>query len=338
MRILVTGGAGFIGSHVVERLLLSGDSVVVVDDLSTGCVANLADVEGHADLEFVRDSILRPGLLERVSHDVDLIVHLAASVGVARVLARPKDALRRNVDGTLCVLDAAANSNARVLFASSSEVYGLAPRVPALESDPLLVGLDAAPRWGYARSKLFGECVLRDARNAGRVDALSVRLFNTVGPRQVGEHGMVLPRFVRAALKGEALIVHGDGLQRRAFGHVGDVADALVEITRVPLFAELGFHALNLGGTEESTMLDLAQSVIRLTSSQSTIEHQVLTDQMGCAVPETPRRVPDLRLVERLLSTSQRRGLGKILNDVIRFQREVAGSRDCESPLSMVTH
>lgn len=329
MRVLVTGGAGFLGSHVTERLVRRGDSVVVVDDLSTGRRRNLARVSGHPNVRFVEGSMLRRGLLLNEAHGVDAIVHLAASVGVARVLERPGDMLERNVEGTLCVLDAAVASGARVLFASSSEVYGLVPRVPAREDDPLLTGFDEHPRWGYARSKAFGEAILRDARDAGAIDTLSMRLFNTVGPRQVGCFGMVVPSFVERALAGEPLVVHGDGRQRRAFGHVFDTADTIVDLLRVPDFGDLGIHAVNVGGTEEITVLELAERVLKRTGSSSSIEFRELADPQGRPIPETPRRVPDLARLETCLAPRRRRTLDVILDDVIADMRrsDVGDSR-----------
>ena len=177
MRVLVTGGAGFIGSHLVERLLREGWRVVVVDDFSTGSPANLRHLAGQPRLRVVEGSVTEPGRLVRWAGEVDTLVHLAASVGVQRVLRSPADTLRRNVEGVLRVVDAAVATGVRVLFASTSETYGLAPNVPAREGDPLLVGFDDAPRWGYARSKVFGEALLRDVRLAGAADTLSVRLL-----------------------------------------------------------------------------------------------------------------------------------------------------------------
>ncbi|MEX1024315.1 MAG: NAD-dependent epimerase/dehydratase family protein [Planctomycetota bacterium] len=325
MRVLVTGGAGFLGSHLVERLLHGGSQVVVVDDFSTGRHMNLRRVATHPGLRVEVGSVTAPGRLVRLAGEADALVHLAASVGVQRVLAAPRDALRRNVEGALRVVDAAAATGIRVLFASSSEVYGLVPRLPAHEDDPLLTGFDDAPRWGYARSKVFGEGLLRDLRDAGAADTLSVRLFNTVGPRQVGDHGMVLPRFVDAALADRPLVVHGDGSQRRAFAHVGDVALALARLLALDSFVGNGHHAVNVGGTTETSMLELAQAVLRRTGSRSSVVHAALVDSAGRAVPETPRRVPSLARLEQLVGRPPTRTLDELIDSAVRQRRLEAG-------------
>src|SRR5262245_2922330 len=258
MRILVTGGAGFIGSHLVAALLGRGDEVHVLDDLSTGRRANLAALDGHPGLAVVRGSVLDAGEVERACEGVTGVFHLAARVGVRLVLEEPSATLATNVVGTRNVLAAAARRGVRVLFASSSEVYGRNESPPFAEDGPLLAGATREPRWSYALSKAMGEALAFGHAREHRLDARGVPIFHGRRPRQRGDYGMVLPRFVRAALADEPLEVYGDGSQTRSFLHVADAVASVLALWDEP---RARGQVVNVGGAEEIAIDDLAERV-----------------------------------------------------------------------------
>jgi UDP-glucose 4-epimerase len=268
MRVLVTGGAGFIGSHLAERLISQGSRVIALDDLSTGSRDNLAALLEHPDFEFVEDSILHADVVRRLVERCDLVVHLAAVVGVRNVLSRPLATIRTNVEGTDVVLDACARRNRKVLVASSSEVYGKNGDGPLCEEADSVLGPASVSRWSYATAKKIDEFLALAYAQTFGLPVIVTRFFNIVEPRQAGRYGMVLPSFVRAALAGEPIRVFGDGRQTRNFCFVDDCIEALLRLLALPEGSDPVF---NIGGVEEISMLDLARRVRSITGSPSPI-------------------------------------------------------------------
>jgi len=267
--ILVTGGAGFIGSHLVERLLKDGNSVVVIDDFSTGSSENLNSVKGHPGLRVIQSKISNCAELSELAARSKAIYHLAAAVGVELVVKSPIHTLETNLHETEVLLETAAGKQASVLLASTSEVYGKSEKPVFSEDDDLLIGPPNKSRWGYACSKLMDEFLALAYASEKSLPVTITRLFNTVGPRQTGRYGMVLPRFITAAKRGEPLLVHGDGLQSRCFCYVKDTVEALVRLSQNP--AARG-QVFNIGSTEEITIIDLAKLVVTTLGSKSKIE------------------------------------------------------------------
>lgn len=323
-RVLVTGGAGFIGSHLVEALVRAGAEVAVLDDLSTGTCGNLQAVLGR--IRFFEGSILDRELLEPLVEEADVVFHLAAVVGVGLVLEQPVRTLDVNVEGTRNVLRAAASGGVGVLFASSSEVYGRAARPPFREEDELLFGATSEPRWSYAASKAIGEWeAFARAREEG-LTATVVRLFNTVGPRQRGAYGMVLPRFVGAAVQGAPLGVYGDGHQTRSFCHVLDVVDALEQLgSRLALAARAGARVeprvFNVGGDREVRIETLARLVRRMAGSRSSVHHMPYREAYGVHFEDLRRRRPDVTRLREALGWRPRRDLVQIVRELVEIAR-----------------
>jgi UDP-glucose 4-epimerase len=318
MRYLITGGAGFIGSHLTERLLAAGHQVVVLDDLSTGRLANLAAVSGNSNLQFIRDTVENESTVAIAASRCDVIYHLAAAVGVQLIVDQPVRTIHSLIHGTEVVLNTAHRFSRPVLIASSSEVYGKGTRVPFSEEDDVVMGPTRHTRWCYAYSKGVDEFLGLAYHKQFRVPVVMARLFNTVGPRQVGMYGMVLPRFVEAALADRPLEVYGDGNQTRCFCHVADIVDALVKIMSTP--AAVG-EVFNLGGDEEITINDLARRVIQLSGSKSAIEHVPLAKAYGQPFDDLPRRVPKLDKIKSVIGFSPRYSLDEIIHSVIDEQR-----------------
>ena len=320
MRVLVTGGAGFIGSHLCEALRARGDEVVALDDLSTGRSENLRALRGDPGFELVRGSVLDAGLVEGLVERVQGVFHLAARVGVRLVLEQPSATLETNVVGTRNVLGAATRHGTRVLFASSSEVYGRNDHPPFAEDAPLLPGATREPRWSYALSKAMGEALaFAHAREHGLAH-LVVRFFNVAGPRQRGDFGMVLPRFVGAALAGLPLEVHGDGRQTRSFLHVSDALERLLALWDEP---RARGQVVNVGGAEEVSILALAERVRAACASSSPLVHRPYREAYGSEVRDFRRRVPDLRRLEGLIGRRPVRSLEALVAELV--QRERAG-------------
>lgn len=324
MRVLVTGGAGFIGSHLVERLLARGDRVVVLDDLSAGSLENLSATAAHPSLEVVPGSASDSAVLKPLVERCDAVVHLAATVGVRRVMDQTCATLENNVSATRAVLNAAVSGSLRVVIASSSEVYGLSTQVPFREDAPVYLGPTHSPRWAYACGKAMDEWLgLALFRERG-LPLTVARLFNTVGPRQNGEYGMVLPRFVTQALAGEPLCVYGTGGQTRSFAHVRDTAAALEQLLDS---SEAIGEVVNVGSHQELSILELARRVIALSGSASRVMRVPYAEVFGDAFEDPPRRVPDLRKLERLTGFIPRTPVDQIVTDVIADQRARAGAK-----------
>jgi UDP-glucose 4-epimerase len=288
-RILVTGGAGFIGSHLVERLLGEGKSVVVIDDLSTGSLENLKTVASHPALTIYPTKISACADLRRIVSEVESIYHLAAGVGVELVVNSPIHVLQTNLHETEVLLEAAAVRRVPVLLTSTSEVYGKSQKPGFSEEDDLLIGPPHQARWGYACSKLMDEFLAMAYAKEHSLPVVIIRLFNTVGPRQTGRYGMVLPRFVAAALKNEPLKVYGDGQQTRCFCYVSDAVEALIRLQNCP--ASRG-EVFNVGSTEEISILELAQLVIEFVGSKSTIELVAYNEAYAPGFDDMRRRRP----------------------------------------------
>ncbi|HEX8323829.1 MAG TPA: NAD-dependent epimerase/dehydratase family protein [Tepidisphaeraceae bacterium] len=319
-RYLVTGGAGFIGSHLTERLLADGHSVTILDDLSTGRPANLSAVAGHPKLQIVRDSVTSESTVNHCVADCDVVFHLASAVGVQLVLDQPVRTIQTTIHGTELVLSAAHRFGRPVLITSSSEVYGKGTRVPFHEDDDVVMGPTNTTRYCYAYCKGIDEFLGLAYHKQFGLPVTIVRLFNTVGPRQVGMYGMVMPRFIEAALAGQPLRVNGDGNQTRCFCHVSDVVDALVNLMQTP--AAVG-RVFNLGGHEEVSMNDLAARVLRLSDSKSRIEHISYQEAYGHAFVDMARRVPALDKIREAIGFAPRYALDAIIASVIDEHRKL---------------
>jgi UDP-glucose 4-epimerase len=317
-RVLITGGAGFIGSHLVEAFLARGDRVTVIDDLSTGRFENIAHLTSNAQFDFAIDAIENDIVLDRLASQADVIVHLAAVVGVRLVVESPVDTIVTNIDGTAAVLHAARRYRTKTLIASTSEVYGKGAQVPFHEEDDVLLGPTSRSRWSYAASKMVDEFLgLAYARQYG-MSIILFRLFNTVGPRQTGSYGMVMPRFVQAALAGEPLQVYGDGTQTRCFCHVADAVRAIVGLADEP---RAEGQVFNVGAREEISILNLARRVIDLLDSTSEIVFVPYERAYKPGFEDMDRRVPDISRIGQVIGWRPERSLDQIILDVAESLR-----------------
>ena len=308
--IIVTGGAGFIGSHLVERLLKEGKSVVVIDDLSTGNLENLTAVLKNPRLRFIHSKVSECQELRELCRDAESIYHLAAAVGVELVIREPVRTLRTNVRETECILEAASEHKIRFLLTSSSEVYGRSDKEEFSEEDDLIIGPPTHPRWGYACSKLMDEFLAMAYAKERGLPVVIARLFNTVGPRQTGRYGMVLPRFIEAAKSGKPLQVYGDGTQTRCFCYVGDAVEALLRLQEMPLQQA---EVVNVGGLQETSIEDLAELVVRTLQSNSKIEYVPHQSVFAAPFDDFSRRRPNLARVRKLTGIIPRLALGHIV-------------------------
>ncbi|RME72110.1 MAG: NAD-dependent epimerase/dehydratase family protein [Chloroflexi bacterium] len=316
---LITGGAGFIGSHLADALLQAGHTVLVIDNLSTGSIDNIAHQLDHPNFHFARASLTDTIVLDRLASQADVIIHLAAAVGVKLIVEHPVHTIETNVMGTEMVLQAALRYQCRVLLASTSEVYGKGSKIPFSEEDDVLLGSTSKSRWAYAASKMVDEFLGLAYQREYGLPVIPFRLFNTVGPRQTGRYGMVVPRFVRQALRGEPLTVYGDGTQCRCFCHVLDVVDALVGLAFHP---DAPGRVYNIGATEEISINNLARRIIALTHSRSTITHIPYSEAYAPGFEDMQRRVPDTRRIQSLTGWQPRRSLDDILQAVIAFEKK----------------
>ena len=319
MHVLITGGAGFIGSHLTQALLERGDSVAVLDNLSTGSFENIKRFRGHARFSFAIEDISNTLVLDRLASEADAIVHLAAAVGVQLVVERPTETIETNVLGTHFVLGAARRYRCRTLLASTSEVYGKGAKIPFAEEDDLLLGPSSRSRWSYAASKLLDEFLGLAAHREFGLPVTILRFFNTVGPGQTGRYGMVVPRFVRAALAGKPIPVFGDGEQSRCFCHVGDTVRALVALMDQP--EETAGEIFNIGSVEEVTINELAQAVLARTGSTAGIAHIPYSEAYAPGFEDMRRRVPDTSKLNGVTGWQPERSLDEILTDVIAWER-----------------
>ena len=318
MHILVTGGSGFIGSHLVERLLQRGDQVTIIDDLSTGRVTNLAHFADNPQLEIVTSDLGNPMLVEKYCSQVDQVYHLAAAVGVALIAKRPYESIQRNIYPTQILLDALSREldrGRRVPFflASTSEVYGKNPKPVWSEEDDLVFGATTKPRWSYGVSKSIDEFLALALVKERNLPVVIARFFNVVGPRQTGAYGMVLPRFVQAAMTGRPLIVHDDGQQQRCFAHVHDVVKAIVQLVDTP--SSHG-RVYNVGSNQPLTMLQLAKLVREIVNPKAAIEFQSYADAYDHDFEDIRRRVPDLTRIRQTINYKPTRDIDVIIRDV----------------------
>jgi UDP-glucose 4-epimerase len=318
VRWLVTGGAGFIGSHVADSLIDSDHQVTALDNVSTGSRDNIAHLLDNPAFSLVEGTIMDAGLVDRLAAEHDVIVHLAAAVGVKLIVDKPLESLLTNIRGTENVLDAAARYGRRTLITSTSEIYGKNAHGPVGEDADRILGSPFVARWSYSTSKAVDEILAHAYWEDRGLETIVVRLFNCVGPRQTGEFGMVVPTFVRQALRGEPLTVHGDGQQQRSFCHVYDTVTALLEVLETP---EAAGGVFNIGALNEITMEQLAKETIARTDSTSEIRYIPYEQAYGSGFEDMERRLPDTTRIRRLIGWSPSRTLDEILNDVIAFER-----------------
>ena len=318
MKALITGGAGFIGSHLAERFLDDGHEVIVLDNLSTGSIANIEHLKGRPRFSYTIDSVTNESLLAELIDRSDVVFHLAAAVGVKLIVEQPVHTIETNVHGTEVVLKHANKKKKLVFIASTSEVYGKSADVPFREAADLVLGPSVKHRWAYACSKLIDEFLALAYWKEKKLPVIVVRLFNTVGPRQTGQYGMVIPNFVRQALAGEPITVFGDGTQSRAFTHVTDVVRALIALMQEP--KAIG-QVINIGNVEEVTMHALAERVRTLAGSSSTIRLIPYDEAYESGFEDMPRRLPDLSKIRTMIGYEPRFSLDDILVHVIEYFR-----------------
>jgi UDP-glucose 4-epimerase len=316
---LITGGAGFIGSHLSDTLLARGDSVTIIDNLSTGRFENIAHLVSNPRFAFAITEVNNETVLDRLASQCEIIVHLAAAVGVELVVQSPVHTITTNIGGTEAVLEAARRYRVKTLLASTSEVYGKGLRVPFQEDDDVLLGPTCRARWSYAASKMVDEFLGMAYYHEYGLPAVAFRLFNTVGPRQVGHYGMVMPRFVGAALAGETLRVYGDGTQTRCFCHVLDAVQAIIALSQEPTAVGQVF---NVGATEPISILELAQRVIALTQSSSDIVFVPYSEAYAEGFEDMARRAPDITRIRQTVGWTPARSLDDIILDVAQSMRE----------------
>ncbi len=317
MRYLVTGGAGFIGSHLCERLLDDGHSVVALDDLSTGRFENVAHLEQRTGFDLIVASVCDTSVVEKCVIDSQAVYHLASAVGVRLVVEQPVRTIETIVNGTDTVLKSCARYRRPILLTSTSEVYGKGTRIPFAEGDDCLMGPTTTRRWAYACAKALDEFLALAHWHESRLPIVVARLFNTVGPRQTGRYGMVIPRFVQQGLAGEPITVYGDGSQSRCFTHVADVVGALVALMQHP---EARGQVFNIGNDEEISMLQLAERVQAVTGNKSEIRMVPFSEAYTAGFEDMQRRVPDLTKIHKLIGYTPKYRLEQILADVITEQ------------------
>ena len=313
MRVLVTGGAGFIGSHLVDRLILDGGEVTVLDNLETGRIENLDHALTTGSLSFVEGSILDQQIVDELVAEADFIYHLAAAVGVFNILKRPLASLLTNIKGTENLLDAAEKYSKPILVASSSEVYGKNVSDSLQEDDNRILGSPLTLRWSYSQAKAIDETLAFAYWEDKKLPTRIVRFFNTVGPRQLGAYGMVVPRFVAAALKGEEITIYGTGEQTRCFGHVADIVEALIRVASTD--KTIG-TVVNIGNPEEISINDLAKKIIEITGSTSTVVHLSYEEAYASGFEDMERRVPNINRIRELTGWKPTRNLETIIKDL----------------------
>jgi UDP-glucose 4-epimerase len=319
MRVLITGGSGFVGSHLAEALLQRGDEVFVLDDLSTGSIDNIVHLKDNPKFHYTIDTVTNEPLLAEMLDRCDVVVHLAAAVGVKLIVEQPVHTIETNVHGTEVVLKHANKKKKLVLIASTSEVYGKSADVPFDEEQDLVLGATSKHRWAYACSKMIDEFLALAYWKERKLPVIVVRLFNTVGPRQTGQYGMVIPNFVRQALAGKPITVFGDGTQSRSFTYVGDVVGAMVALIDEP--RAIG-QVFNIGNGAEITMNDLAAKVKAMTGSSSEIVRIPYDQAYEAGFEDMPRRVPDIRKIAALVGYKPTVELDEILTRVIEHFRQ----------------
>ena len=311
MRVLVTGGAGFIGSHLADALIARGDQVVALDNFSTGSTANIKHITKN--FEIIDGDIRNADLINDSIKDVDLVFHMAAALGVNTILESPLESISTNIAGSEVVLNAAASHKKRILIASTSEIYGKNPKQPLNETDDRVIGSPQKIRWSYSDAKAIEEAMAFSLNQEKGLKVTTARLFNTVGPRQSAHYGMVVPRFVRSALKNEPISIYGDGTQSRVFCHVDDAIEALLTLVGTDKTVN---EVYNVGGTGEITIKELADSVIKETKSQSSIEFIPYEKAYAPGFEDMQRRVPDISKIRQELDWAPKKNLSQIISGV----------------------
>ncbi|MBK7708269.1 MAG: GDP-mannose 4,6-dehydratase [Acidobacteria bacterium] len=313
MKVLITGGAGFVGSHLADKLHSEGHDITVIDNLSTGRYSNVAHLEGRERFRLIIDTVLNAKLMEELIRESDRVFHMASAVGVRLIMEHPVQTIETIFRGTDIVLGFCARYRKRVLIPSTSEVYGKSTQVPFAEDNDIIKGSTSKHRWAYACAKELDEFLALAHWKESRLPVVVVRLFNTVGPRQTGQYGMVVPNFVKAAVRNEPLIVHGDGSQSRCFGHVSDIVGALGKLIESP---ECFGQVINVGNDEEISIRGLAEKAVAMTGSKSEIHYIPYEEAYGEGFEDMQRRVPSLEKVYRLIGYKPTRTLDDIINDV----------------------
>jgi UDP-glucose 4-epimerase len=322
MKYLITGGAGFVGSHLADKLHREGHDITVIDDLSTGRYSNVAHLEGKERFQLIIDTVLNDTLMEHLIRDTDRVFHMASAVGVKLIMEQPVKTIETIFGGTDVVLKYCSRYRKRVLIPSTSEVYGKGTTVPFSEDDDVLTGATSKHRWAYACAKSLDEFLSLAHWKETRLPVVVVRLFNTVGPRQTGQYGMVVPNFIKSALKNEPITIHGDGTQSRCFGHVSDVVEGLAKLTENPnCFGQV----INIGNDEEVTIQQLAERVIQMTNSKSEIKYISYDEAYGEGFEDMQRRVPNLEKANKLINYKPTKTLNNIIEDVAQQFREELG-------------
>ncbi len=314
MKYLVTGGSGFVGSHLCERLLADGNQVLVLDNLSTGRYGNISNLEGRPGFELRVGSVNDYQLVEECVRECSAVFHLASAVGVRLIVDQPVLTIESIVNGTDNVLRACSRYRRRTLITSTSEVYGKSDQLPFREDGDSVIGATTTRRWAYACAKALDEFLGLAHWHETRLPVVIVRLFNTVGPRQTGQYGMVIPRFVRQALAGDPITVYGDGSQARCFGHVKDVIEGIVGLMN---HTDAPGKVFNIGNDEETTIMELAKRIIAMTGSKSEIDIIPFSQAYPAGFEDMHRRIPDLSKIRNLLGYEPKRNLDSILKDVI---------------------
>ena len=314
MKVLVTGGAGFIGSHLTDALCMSNADVTIVDNFTTGSFINVASIKSK--IKIVEGDIRDEKLINDLVSKVDLVFHMAAALGVDNILNSTLDSMSVNITGSDVVLKAAAEYNKRIVIASTSEIYGKNQNQPLSETDDRVIGSPQKIRWTYSDSKAIEEATATVLYKTKDLRVTTVRLFNTVGPRQKGQYGMVLPRFVQNALTNKPLSVYGDGKQTRVFCHISDVVEGLLKIAKAD--TSIG-EVYNLGGVGETSISELAHRVIQITNSNSTIEYISYEKAYPFGFEDTQRRVPDITKIKSTIDWEPRRDLNQIIKDIANF-------------------
>jgi UDP-glucose 4-epimerase len=311
MRVFITGGAGFIGSHLADHYVNAGHTVILLDNFSTGSKSNIAHLEGKVTT--VDGDIRRIELIDELTKDSDLVLHMAAALGVNTILESPLESMSTNITGSEVVLNAAAKYNKRIIIASTSEIYGKNPKQPLSETDDRVVGAPQKIRWTYSDAKAIEEAMAFALHHEKKLPVTTVRLFNTVGPRQTGRYGMVVPRFVHAALKNEPITIYGDGTQSRVFCHVLDAVSAIAKMATSD--STIG-DVYNVGGTGEVTIKQLADQVLSVTGSKSEITYTPYSDAYPAGFEDIQRRVPDISKVKGAIGWAPTKVLRQIISDI----------------------
>ncbi len=311
MRVFITGGAGFIGSHLADHYVNAGHTVTLLDNFSTGSQSNVAHLDGKVTT--INGDIRNIELIDRLTQDSDLVLHMAAALGVNTILESPLESMSTDIAGSEVVLNAAAKYNKRIIIASTSEIYGKNPKQPLSETDDRVVGAPQKIRWTYSDAKAIEEAMAFALHHEKKLPVTTVRLFNTVGPRQTGRYGMVVPRFVQAALKNEPLTIYGDGTQSRVFCHVADAVQAIAMMAQTD--STIG-DVYNVGGTGEVTIKHLAEQILNLTKSKSEITYTPYSDAYPAGFEDIQRRVPDVSKVKGAIGWVPTKDLTQIIRDI----------------------